>query len=70
MNKSTKEAQNKISEYLKTHTREGDCPCAVHQKHIRTMSREILKLLKDMRYKRAMLSYPSMDDIYEEIDIE
>lgn len=36
--------REEIREYLKLHTREGDCPCAEHQEQMARMARGILNI--------------------------
>lgn len=48
----------KIVEYLKTHTREGDCPCAEHQAQVRRMAKEIKKIFVDAGWvKQPKIKY-------------
>ena len=44
------DVRNRVEDYLRRHTREGDCPCKKHQSQMRDMATDIVKIaLKPLR---------------------
>lgn len=38
--------ERKVSKYLRYHIREADCPCRQHQNQVRSMAKDIVKIVR------------------------